>query len=176
MEIKHIHADCNFFNGRLYFLVENRIMYVEVGTPNFNDYGEWRISGISYSKHQYNPGDNEVELIPYENIKPISINETDFEFLNYISKMGFNEEGLSDEESKVFVEKFGEYNDELAGGMIEGEETFTIFKEDPRTEVKYDEWLKVSDDEKTSFEKIIYPILVGFKEGYLKTLKDKKCI
>ena len=46
IEIKHTHADVGMFNGFLYFIVDNRLFRVSVGTPHFNDYGEWRLIEI----------------------------------------------------------------------------------------------------------------------------------
>ena len=41
------------------------MLVVSVGTPNFNDYGEWNISGFRLSPFKYDPNDNEVELKTY---------------------------------------------------------------------------------------------------------------
>lgn len=168
IEIKHLHGSTGLFNGRIVFLVKNRLMTVRYCTPNFNDYGEYRISEFSYSKHEYKPEDNQIELEPYKGFKSIFISDEDFKLLELISKFGdedFNSDGFD-----YYVDNENNFMDELRGGMMEGEKTMTIFNDKDRfnpIEVKYDKWLELDDDKKTPFENIFYPILIGFKEGWL---------
>lgn len=61
--IKHIHQDVSHFNGRLYFTLDGRLLILTVGTPNFNDYGEWRLEEFKFSKFPYDPEGDEASVI-----------------------------------------------------------------------------------------------------------------
>ena len=41
MKIKHLHAAINDINGNLYFEIKGQLVIMFVGTPKFNDSGEW---------------------------------------------------------------------------------------------------------------------------------------
>lgn len=162
MKIKHIHANVGLFNGSLYFLVDNRLLQVSVGTPHFNDYNEWRISEINFSLFPYNPKDNEVELTPFK-IKDIEINDEDLKMLNFIAKWGENHDKFEKGEFKKLKKQFPDVVDNLAGCIYKGDKRMTIIGED--YQINLADWEK---GEKTSFQKVFYPILEGFRLGHIK--------
>jgi hypothetical protein len=169
IEIKHIHAGVTYFNGALYFVVDNRLLHIGVSTPNFNDYGEWRISGFNLSKLPYNPLDNKVELKPYENFKNIFINQADLDFLDLMSY----DDGDSHTDEHVekikeaLGDKFETYTDELAGGRFKYQKQISIIRSNDI--IKMSVWRKIKNP--PSFEKILYPILEGFRLGYINSRK-----
>lgn len=169
IEIKHIHADVGYYNGALYFVVDNRLLQIRVGTPNFNDYGEWRISEFFLSKLPYNPADNKVELKPYENIKSIFINQTDLEFLDLLS-FSDNDDYTEDRAEKikqVLGDNFDEYTSEVAGGRFKYQKQLSIIRS--KDVIKMSDWRKIKNP--PSHEKILYPILEGFRIGYINSRK-----
>jgi hypothetical protein len=166
IEIKHIHADVTYFNGSLYFLVDNRLLVVHVGTPNFNDYGEWRINEFKLSKLPYNPLDNTVTLKPYDNFKSVFINKTDLEFLD---KMSFDDEITYEkvEEIKNYLgDNFETYTSNVCGRFKHHKQMSIIRSKDT---IKMSDWRKIKNP--PSFEKILYPILEGFRLGYINSKK-----
>lgn len=56
MEAKLIYAECGRFNGIMRVLIGNTVLSVELGTPYFNDYGEYRLvfnyKSIEYTGYQ----------------------------------------------------------------------------------------------------------------------------
>lgn len=78
--IKCIHAGIGFFNGFIYFLLDNKLLSMEVCTPNFNDYNEFRISDFRLSNEDYKPEDNEIELTPYD-INEFAVDEDEVNFI-----------------------------------------------------------------------------------------------
>lgn len=175
--IKHTHAQVGHFNGSLYFIVDNRLLRVGVHTPNFNDFGEWRLDGFVLSDVPYDPSTNTVSLTPYSNFKDIKINETDLKFLDLFSKT--HKDDITDKEInsiiKILHEISPNFNPSLAGGRYKGEKDFTIFNDieyedgsSTREDIKYKKWKSIDESLKTPFEKIFYPILYQFRKEYLK--------
>ena len=164
-EVKHIHASVSYFNGRLYFVIDNRLFWVDVGTPNFNDYGEWRLSEFKLSHLPYDPSTNAVELTPYD-IESFFITEEDLQFLDMISNIN------TDDDADLFVATYGERDDwDLAGGTLEGDDEISIYECTTNKNIKYSEWLL--RENKTSYERILYPILNSFRLGYINHYNNK---
>lgn len=180
IKIKHIHAHVSIFNGYLYFIVKDRLFKVGLSTPNFNDYGEWRLDSFYLSTEPYNPETNTVELKPYPKFKTVSINEEDFLYMEAISKI-HNDDDLTDVERAQIIEKHGEVIDcsNYRGGIIEGESkhgfTMIVWNDEKKDNlyIRMKDWRKLEDELKHPFEKIFFPIMESFRKGYLAD-KSKK--
>lgn len=102
MQITSLHASIGTFNGTIYFLVDGRLLTMEVCTPNFNDYNEFRISDIRLAKKEYEPEGNTVYLTPYD-IKPFEIDEKELAFLDkWFTSSEIDFENEADNESSPF--------------------------------------------------------------------------
>lgn len=164
-QIKHLHQDVGLFNGPLFFEIDNKLLEVFVNTPHFNDYGEWCLKTFRLATEPYDPSANTVELNPFE-FSSIEINQLDYDFLVEASKF-INEENSSAD----FMSKYPDFNEELVGGFSREDNDFIIRNdsdEDNIFHIPYSNWQKKSD--KTSFEKIFYPILKQFRDGYKKKM------
>ncbi|MDK9793277.1 hypothetical protein [Vibrio sp. D431a] len=64
-------------------------MSLEVCTPNFNDYNEFRFRNLRLSKSKFEPNKQGVELTPYD-IEPFEIDKDE---LNYLDKWFCTTEG-----------------------------------------------------------------------------------
>jgi hypothetical protein len=183
-KIEHIHADVSTFNGTLYFVVDNKLMLVSVGTPNFNDYGEWRISEITIAKNDYKPEDNDVaQLSPYD-ISSIEITEKELEYL----KLFFYDEKAFDsiDEHIIKMENYLKdnegsecpclYQSSFCSGFFDGESELQHSIEEYENEervndyyVKTSDWKnKSSIVEKNGIFNILIPIMSGYVHSYLK--------
>lgn len=78
--ITSAHADIGAFNGYIYFIVNNKILSVEVCTPNFNDYNEFRLINLRVSGREYEPEENSTTPIPYI-ISDLVIDKEELEYL-----------------------------------------------------------------------------------------------
>lgn len=166
--IKHIHQDVSHFNGRLYFTLDGRLLILTVGTPNFNDYGEWRLEEFKFSKFPYDPEGDEAPLTPYE-IEDIIINETEFNEFESVCDVWRGDSGLTQDEIKKFNSEHSNWKGEMACGTYKDNDFLTIFNDDDvynRKDVHYPDWESSTD--KTLFERIFYPIMKGFVNQYGK--------
>lgn len=82
--IKHIHVTENLYQPSFYFVLNNRLLRFDICTPAFNDYNEWRIKEITFSKDNYKPDENEMELKPLTNISEITLTDKEFEFFELV--------------------------------------------------------------------------------------------
>lgn len=80
MEITPLHSGIGVFNGTLYFLLNERLLTIEVGTPNFNDYNEFRFRELMLSPEKYKPEENTIEIEPFD-FKPFTIDQKELEYL-----------------------------------------------------------------------------------------------
>jgi hypothetical protein len=168
IEIKHIHSNVGVYNGSLCFAVDDRLLFVEVGTPHFNDFNEWRISEFRLSSDKYIPEENDVVLTPYEDFDSIFINEKDLEYLTTSSKIFNYKYEATDEETKAFEEEFGEFDEELAGVLYKDFDDLHIYNKETDSEIYYLDWANDENENKTIHEKIFYPIINNYMKGYRK--------
>lgn len=167
IEVKHMHENVGVFNGSLYFLIKEHLFRVDVGTPHYNDYNEWRLSDFTISQDPYDASGNEVELVPYEKFEPIFISEDDFNFLLTASKAMNGD--LSEEEHEELNKKdsyFAEYGEELSGVRYKDFDDLHFYNQETDSEIYYLDWVNKDENDKTPFEKIFYPIINGFMKGY----------
>lgn len=163
MVIKHIHASVGAFNGSLYFLVDNRLLRVGVGTPLFNDYNEWRLDEFTISSEPYNPEGNAVELQPFE-FSDIEIDDSDLRMIEFGSKLSDVNYDFDEEEYKNLREEFPDVDPYISGIMYKTRKRMTISGEDFEG-INLTKW---HQGRKTSFQKVFFPILEQFRIGYLK--------
>ena len=130
MKIVHIHSNIGVFNGSVYFLIGDRLASIEVCTPNFNDYNEWRLRNFRISPEPYITED--IKLTPYK-IPDYEIDEDEMEFLlKYFSVDSYDEDNLSPDDPllqyldddimisvnfedgfKANINEYGSYNPDL---------------------------------------------------------------
>lgn len=169
MKITHIHARVGTFNGSLYFVIDGRLLRIEVGTPMFNDYNEWRISDWNMSKAPYNPEENDEELTPYKDFPEIEITEKELRMLDTLTSISFGKI-TDDSEVEAFNTEFPDVSD-ICGIMYKGRKRMTIHDWENDKTIKMSDWDKKKD--KTSFEKVFFPILENFRIGYLERIKSE---
>ncbi|AUR85817.1 hypothetical protein NVP1081O_082 [Vibrio phage 1.081.O._10N.286.52.C2] len=80
-KIESVHADVGVFNGQVAFQVDGRLLLIEVCTPTFNDYNEWRLTNLRIASGKYDPSQNDVELTPYD-IPEYIIDQDELDFLD----------------------------------------------------------------------------------------------
>lgn len=130
MKITHTHSNIGVFNGWVYFLIGDRLASIEVCTPNFNDYNEWRLRDLRISSEAYVTED--VELTPYK-IPDYDIDEDEFNFLlKHFEAGSYDEDDLQPDHPilqylgeelmvsvnfedgfKAYINEFGSYNTDL---------------------------------------------------------------
>lgn len=79
-----IHYDyLNAFSNQLYIELDKKLMVVDVGTPAYNDYNEYRLHNIFISLEDYDENDNEdnIKVVKPVDFPEISITETELEYL-----------------------------------------------------------------------------------------------
>lgn len=187
--IEHIHADVKNFNGFLYFTVDNKLMRVEVGTPMFNDYNEWRIYEMSISEEDYEPR-LDKELSPFE-IADIEITENELEYLKLFFTSGkdqsfeerFYDEIFPNSDVEIpclFANPFSAIIYEgniLKYGIYDFEKVKTEdvidFKNTDFKEITKEDWInKESITEKNGFYNILILMMEGYVNSYLKSIKN----
>lgn len=82
-KMKLIHHSASCYQIEATFLLNNRLLTLEIGTPNFNDYNEWRLSEIIFSSEDYKPEENEIELTPIENFPEFELTDDEVKWLNF---------------------------------------------------------------------------------------------
>lgn len=145
--IKHIHKTNSNLNPRLYFVLNNRLFVVDIITPKFNDYGEYRLTFEFYSDLPYIP-DPTFLYAPIPNFPNISITDEESELLVLMN--AFINNNLSSKGKKVLYEKYPDHKFEICGGILESGEVI-IINENNSTEK-----ITVYD---TVFKKIFHQIL-----------------
>jgi len=183
--IESVHLAVGTFGGTLYFKLNGRLLVIDVSTPNFNDYSEWRIKDFLYAEGSYNPDDNDCVVAPIKNFKPISISNKEVEFLEAYATIGKIEKKETELRCNNFKLKYNDsiepfyYTGEpyLASYFLEGEKELThqIFKntglEDdfPTSELDYTiktaEWVNKKD---ISVNQGIYNILIPIMDAYVQ--------
>lgn len=144
--IKHLHKTNSNLNPRLYFVLNNRLFAVDIITPKFNDYGEYRLSFEYYSELPY-VSDPTFTNIPIPNFPDISITDEESELLVLMNASINN--NLSSNGKKVLYKKYPDHKYEICGGVLESGESIII--NDNNTEK-----INVYD---TVFKKIFHQIL-----------------
>lgn len=185
--IEHLHAQVGTFNGTLYFTLNNKLLILSVSTPNFNDYGEWRIGDMTLATGDYDPSGNDVELNPFS-IPPIAISDKELSFM----------EGYFTDSDEFYEQYQKENNDNvspfsyldgqiLTSGFMEGDSNLTHFihKENGveengacntelDKEVHANAWIDKKDI--TVYQgvyNLLIPIMEGFVTSYLEKAKSE---
>lgn len=116
-KLETIHLDDSFYNCRAFFLLDGRLLQFNIGTPNFNDYDEWRLDSIVYADEPYEPEANDVNLKPISNFPDIFLSDEEVEWLGHffspLSDKGFD----TDKEADAFDEKSNELCDRINGAV-----------------------------------------------------------
>lgn len=182
--LKHIHADVGVFNGFLYFTLDNKLLKMDVATPHFNDFGEWRINEITISSDDYKPEGNDVSLTPFD-ISDIKLSDKE---LTFFKNCFSNDYELYEKYLKNNKDINSPFNyagsPMLASGFLEGANELTHFinKSDgldssgfPMTlldkEVLAKDWVNKED---ITVYQGIYNLLIPIMEGFVKSYKKTK--
>lgn len=186
--IESVHSEVGHFNGSLYFKLNNRLLVLNVGTPSFNDYSEWRIGDMSYALKDYDPSGDEVELKPLTDFTPIQLSDKEVDFLDT-----FATTEQSEEDFYLRCQDFkSKHNDAvspwdyageplLASYFLKGESKMThqIFKNtgfdndgipswDLDFNVNSSNWVNKKD---ISVNQGIYNILIPIMEAYVASVR-----
>jgi len=149
MILEHLHANINGTNGNIYFDLKGKLVVMFVGTPEFNDSGEW----ILYEYKLLNESSENHKLLnltPY-NIEDIELKDTDYLTLDFFSKY-------------PDYTTYPEYKDSLLR-MIKEEDTYFILKEDKKIDIT--KWCYRKDlSENYGLYNIMIPILKGCIDSY----------
>lgn len=143
-----IHIQCGVFNGIANYKIGSKILRFELGTPNYNDYGEYRVNApfdVYSDKEMLKILDFDEKYVGY---KPVNL-ETSIE--------------LSEEDTNWWTSKeFKNLNDfqkdwVVAGGIGEDED-FVIWEEG-RVLVKYSDWILTQHD---PYKNLMFKVLNVF--------------
>lgn len=139
IEAKLIHIQCGTFNGIANFQVGNSILRFELGTPNYNDYGEYRV-------------DTEFEVIDF-----------DEKYIGMIPTKGSTSIELTEDQVKWWMtqseDMLLEYmKDQQVCGGHSKELGFVIFDK-TNTILKYEDWEKSDHD---PYEHFMFNVLSIF--------------
>lgn len=98
-QITPLHINAGAYNGQIFFLLDNRLLTVNFGTPLYNDYNQWRLKDIILADQPYKMEDG---LTPFE-FEPISITQDELDMLKLIFSPITNEtdEEISEWENQV---------------------------------------------------------------------------
>lgn len=157
--LKNIHNGVNKLNGSLWFVVDNSLLKVNIITPEFNDYFEWRIDHFTYSPLPYNPDGDTLNFTPLD-MEDIILDSEDLIFLKLVGTQ-FNDAFSLDENQFKLVQKINSMPDDavLNGKFVFSTNIF-VFNYSLHGDIKSISWVEwVEKTEKTSFEKIFFPIL-----------------
>jgi len=177
-KLVHKHAEVGHYNGWLYFEVNERLVRVGVGTPNFNDYNEWRLSEFAISEDKHDPKDDNIKPENFKplNIPDIEIDDNGIRMIELSYKYTNVNSSLTDDELLELKTKYPDCNAYLAGVMYEEDFIFTednmYNKNNEKSyedrQVEFKKWDIKPNNEKTTFEKVFYPMLKAFAENYYK--------
>lgn len=118
------------------FLLDGRLIHFEFGTPNFNDYSEWRLDEIKFSDLPYDPSQNDEGFVlkPIQNFPHIELTERELEWLGHFFSFEMAN-GLDDDEQ---IEAFNNKSKELLDKYPNSVNPFDyIGLERPLTSVTY---------------------------------------
>ncbi len=135
MKAELIHIECGRYNGIANYKVGDHVLRFELGTPNYNDYGEYRV-------------DTELMPIPYSHkyVGSIPANIPNIE--------------LTDEQAAWWLDVDKEIHDDMgqvAGGSTE-EGIFSVFDSDYNL-LPFTEWQKRTSNAHDHF---MYNVLATF--------------
>lgn len=172
MKLEILHYGKSAYNPSVYYKFDNRLIRFEVCTPNFNDYGEWRLTIDNISNDTYEPGNNTAVLEVLDGLKDFDLTT---ELVTFLNDMGIlfqlekeEESTKNDKAYNSITEKYtnGIYDfthyDEFCMGMVDGEMKLCI--EDDY--LSYEEWEKQED--RHIFHKFMAPILNNIVETLMK--------
>lgn len=146
MKAELIHIECGHFNGIANYKLGDKILRFELGTPNYNDYGEYRVNteleSIEFDKRYagYIPTNvnSVIELTDEQAAWWLNVNEDTLEFWEYMKDC------------------------QVCGGTREDEE-FVIFNKE-RKVVTFPDWEKEEHD---PYEHFMFNVLNVFYHWYL---------
>lgn len=168
MELKNIHVALGRYSGNIYFQVENFLLSIQVGTPLFNNYGEWNILDLAIN--DYNPENNHVKPEPIADFPKIEITEEDLKYI--CSVIPVNQDFLMKHGDAALSQKAKDYYEDerfLNMGLEAGGKKVVIIK---------NKFIPVEDIQKLQFEdkyylyKFFSKIMEGVIDFYLKRMKD----
>ena len=161
-----VYLECNHFSGIMRILIDQTIFSIELGTPHFNDYGEYRLSTenktISLAKY--------FEIFPNSkliNHEICELSPTDLEFWKRFEKvLSIDEESniLTNEDIKD-IEITEDGNGYVIGGRGKDEE-FYVYS-DKAWQI-YDQWK--SKDQWNPYNKLMYPCVELFFNWFNKKI------
>lgn len=79
-EITPLHVHGGLYNGRIFFLLNKRLLSMSFGTPAFNDYNAWKLEDIKFAKDEYVM---EEDLSPLP-MKPFTITEDELTMIETV--------------------------------------------------------------------------------------------
>lgn len=169
--IKHIHQSIGMFNGTLYFTLNNKLLTIDVITPSFNDFYEWRLQEMSISEEDYKPSENTIELTPFK-MKDIIISDAEAEFIS----LSYTDEGAIinldhpfrylGENLLVSVKKNGELKHQI--NKSDGLDSTGCPQSVLDVEVTYSDWQAYPD---IMCKQGMYNILIQIMEGLVAEYK-----
>ena len=140
MKAELIHIECGLFNGIANYKLGNKILRFELGTPNFNDYGEYRVN-------------SEFEVLDYDDkYRGCTWKNQDIELSNEQANWWLNDNR----------ESLGEYlsDCQMCGGKTE--DGFSVFDKNNEL-IKFSEWQKLDHD---PYEHFMLNVLNTFYHWY----------
>jgi hypothetical protein len=164
MEAKLIHIECNTFSGVMRIQLGQNVISLELGTPNFNDYGEYRLSSfeikpMSLEKYQ--------ERFPHPllNHHLCELSDNDVEFWKrhneFIVKDDKDETKQFKEEDYKQIDICEDGNDYVMCGQ-DKEKVFHVFYNG--NWIPYETWK--ANNEPNSYNKLMYPCAEIFYKWY----------
>lgn len=195
--IESLHHNVHRFNGKMYFLLDGRLLSVTVGTPSFNDYGEWRINYMELSSLPYDPAGDEGTKIKNEFFTPISVTDKELAYFDaFLSYSDLTDEEFYSRTNQFLSDNPGtvcpyDYLSEpfLASGFMKGDTELTHFitKNDGKDEktgepsVDIDGEFKAADWEKRAditvdqgMFNILIPMMEAFVFKHLSLVEARK--
>jgi len=143
MKIKLIHIECGRFNGIVNYKFNDKILRFELGTPNFNDYGEFRIS-------------TDFEILDYDKIYEGYIPKN----MNCDIDVSYDQYEWWLSENRIMLPYIND--NQISGGKTENNDIVIYNKENEL--VKYSEWEGLEHD---PYEHIMYNIFYVFYNWYM---------
>lgn len=143
MKIELIHIECGTFNGIAIYKFGDKILRFELGTPNYNDYGEFRVS-------------TEFEILNYDKI-----------YEGFIPKnINFNI-GITNDQYEWWLSENKELlkymeDMQISGGRSENNDLLIYNKEN--NWVSFSDWEKMEHD---PYEHVMYNIFYKFYSWYI---------
>ena len=149
MVLEHLHANINGNNGNIYFDLKGNLVVMFLGTPEFNDSGEW----ILYEYKLLNESSENhrnLDLEPY-NIEDIELSDSDYLTLEFFSKY-------------PDYDTYPEYENKMIR-MIQEDEVFFILIDDKK--ININDWSYRKDlSENYGLYNILIPVVKGCIKSY----------